>query len=156
MTKLINTPLFKSILIASCMLTSDVPAFVPPCVCAHDDPKDEPKVMKVSHKKKKPQPSSSSKKRFRSVVDSGATIHCIKDRSLFTHLDTSASVRVRVADKHVIHSAGVGTCAINLTASDGSAHTVLLHNCVYSPLFGDNLISTRRLWLDNKMSSHMG
>ena len=61
-----------------------------------------------------------------------------------------------MADKHVIHSVGVGTCAIKLAASDGSAHTVLLHNCVYSPLFGDNLISTRRLWLDNKMSTHMG
>ena len=71
--------------------------------------------------------SRSSKKRFRSVVDSGATIHCIKDRSLFTHLDTSKSVRVRVADNHVINSEGVGTCAVKLTASDGSVHTVLLH-----------------------------
>ena len=112
--------------------------------------------MKVNSDSRPRQSKSSKKKRFRSVVDSGATIHCIRDKSLFTHLDTSKSVRIRVADNHVINSEGVGQCAVNLRSSDGETHTIVLHNCVYSPLFSDNLISTRRLWRDNRISTHMG
>ena len=159
MTRLINTPLFRSVFIASCMLTGDVPLTIPkPPVCNVCDSHDpaQPSSMKVNSDSRSRQSKSSKKKRFRSVVDSGATIHCIRDKSLFTHLDTSKSVRIRVADNHVINSEGVGQCAVNLRSSDGETHTIVLHNCVYSPLFSENLISTRRLWRDNRISTHMG
>ena len=156
MTKLINTSLFRSVLIASCMLTSDVPSTIPPKPSMPTCPSCPPSIMKVAGDSSPRQSRSSKKRRSRSVVDSGATIHCIRDRSLFSHLDTSKSVRIRVADNRVINSEGVGTCAINLKSSNGETHTIILHNCVYSPLFSDNLISTRRLWRDNKISTHMG
>ena len=137
------------------MLASDIPCTVPRTT---DTPHtDEPRSsMRIDNTNTKRARSKSTKRRRRSVVDSGATIHCIRDKSLFTHLDTSKTVSVRVADKRAIQSEGVGTCAIQLQSADGASHTVMLHNCIYSPSFSENLISTRRLWLDNKMSTHMG
>ena len=153
MTKLIEHHLFRSLVLAACICTTSIPCGIPSHGDCNDDPNDET-VMKVpdhhSYKSRK-------KKRRKSVVDSGATIHCIKDRSLFTHLDTSQHVHVRVADNKMVTSQGVGTCAVKLkSASDGAMHTILLHNCIYVPDFQENLISTRRLWLDNRISTHMG
>ena len=71
-------------------------------------------------------------------------------------MDTSRHVKLRVADNRQILSTGVGTCAIKLKSADGHYHDFVLHNCIYSPHFNENLISTRRLWLDNKLSTHMG
>ena len=156
MTKLINTPLFRSVLVAACMLTGDVTLSPNSRPLEHDSSHPQPTVMKVTSDNKPNSKSRSTKKKCRSVVDSGATVHCIRDKSLFTHLDTSKSVRIRVADNRVINSEGVGTCAIKLKSSNGENHTIVLHNCVYSPLFSENLISTRRLWRDNQISTHMG
>ena len=159
MPLLINTPLFRSLLVASCMLSGDVPKAIPkPNAHRTNDNTFPPSSMKVSgsppaHRRKSAKP----KRRYsKSIVDSGATVHCIRDRSLFSHLDTTKTVSLRVADKRVIRAEGVGTCAVSLKSSDGKYHTVILHNCIYSPLFSENLISTRRLWLDNKISTHMG
>ena len=155
MTKLINNPFFRSVLIASCMLSGDVPCIIPRPL--DNDKLHEPVTsMKVSSDSTSRQSKSSKKKKFKSVVDSGATVHCIRDKSLFTHLDTSKTVRIRVADDRVINSEGVGTCAIKLNSSNGESHTIVLHNCVYSPLFSENLLSTRRLWRDTRISTHMG
>ena len=156
MTKLVSTPLFRTVLIASCMITGDVPYGVPHVPPRSESPPPTPTSMKVSSDSRPRRSKSSTKKKFRSVVDSGATVHCIRDKSLFTHLDVSKSIRIRVADNHVINSEGVGTCAVNLKSSNGDTHTIILHNCVYSPLFSDNLISTRRLWRDNRISTQMG
>ena len=160
MTRLINTTIFRSILVASCMLADETPAYIPKpnTTDQHDHSNTTPSPsMKVTGNHHARRPHSAKRRRHsKSVVDSGATVHCIRDRSLFTHLDTSKSVSLRVADKHVIRAEGVGTCAISLKSSNGEYHTVMLHNCIYSPLFSDNLISTRRLWLDNKLSTHMG
>ena len=137
MTKLINNPFFRSVLIASCMLSGDVPCIIPRPL--DNDKLHEPVTsMKVSSDSTSRQSKSSKKKKFKSVVDSGATVHCIRDKSLFTHLDTSKTVRIRVADDRVINSEGVGTCAIKLNSSNGESHTIVLHNCVYSPLFYHN------------------
>lgn len=155
MNKLIHTPLFRSVLIAACMLTGDVPLTIPRPASHAQSPR-QPSSMKVTSDSSPRKSRSSKKTKYRSIVDSGATIHCIRDKSLFTHLDTSKSVRIRVADNRVINSEGVGTCAINLRSSNGEYHTIVLHNCVYSPHFCENLISTRRLWLDNRISTHMG
>ena len=156
MVKLITSPLFRSCLIAACMITNDVPCMIPR-TRAHDtrDSTRTPTSMTVASDSKRPR-SKSSKRRRRTIVDSGATIHCIRDKSLFTHLDTSKSIRVKVADDRAIRSEGVGTCAVQLRSAAGSMHTVMLHNCVYSPRFSENLISTRRMWLDNKLRTVLG
>ena len=160
MTKLINTTAFRSILVASCMLAGRTPAFIPNPSTTDEHARSStspPPSMKVTGSPSSRRSKSAKRRRsIKSVVDSGATVHCIRDRSLFTHMDTSQSVSLRVADNHVIRAEGVGTCAVSLRSSNGELHTVMLHNCIYSPLFGDNLISTRRLWLDNKLSTHMG
>ena len=132
---------------------SDTPCGIPRA-CEHDH---NDTSMSVDSQASQPRSKSSKRRRrFKSIVDSGATIHCIKDRSLFTHIDTSRTINIRVADNRVVQSEGVGTCAVQLKSANGQKHTILLHNCVYSPQFGENLISTRRMWLDNRMSTHMG
>ena len=97
---------------------------------------------------------STKKRRVHTIVDSGASIHCINDKSMFVSLDCTKHVNIRVADDRVIVGEGVGTCEITLKDQNGKSHVELLHNCVYSPAFATNLISTRRLWKDNRISSH--
>ena len=160
MNKLVNTVAFRSILVAACMLAGETPAFIPTPSTSDQHARSStpaPPSMKVTGSPPSRRSRSAKKRRCsRSVVDSGATVHCIRDKSLFTHLDTTTTVTLRVADKHVIRAEGVGTCAVSLKSASGELHTVMLHNCIYSPMFSDNLISTRRLWLDNKLSTHMG
>ena len=154
-----RSPLFAKILLASCLICNDIPCIIPPSYTPPRHDKNEHTTCRVSGDRQAGRQgvrSSKRRRRHRSIVDSGATIHCIKDRSLFTFLDTSKHVSIRVADKQVIRSEGVGDCAIKLTSSNGHAHTIILRNCVYMPSFSDNLISTRRLWRDNKISTHLG
>ena len=83
----------------------------------------------------------STKKRRRAItstVDSGATIHCIKDKHLFTHMNKDHKVRLKVANGKIMHGEGVGDCIMKLTGDDGKLHDVVLHNCVYSPHFSAN------------------
>ena len=127
MTRLINTTIFRSILVALCMLADETPAYIPKpnTTDQHDHSNTTPSPsMKVTGNHHARRPHSAKRRRHsKSVVDSGATVHCIRDRSLFTHLDTSKSVSLRVADKHVIRAEGVGTCAISLKSSNGEYHT---------------------------------
>ena len=155
---LIHNKLFRSVLIASCMLAGPIPPVIPTKVNEPNDSDSssasaDTSTIKLSNESTRRQ---RKRKRYRTVVDSGASIHCIRDRSLFTYLDVTKSVRVKVANNHVINSAGVGTCAIKVKSSIGETHTIVLQNCVYSPQFSDNLISTRRLWRDSKISTHLG
>ena len=90
------------------------------------------------------------------VIDSGATIHCINDKSLFTSFDPSRIINVVVANNQVITCEGAGTVVLPLTNDQGITRQVVLHNCVYSPHFGTNLISVRRLWKDNRISTRFG
>ena len=90
------------------------------------------------------------------TVDSGATIHCINDMSLFTDFDPSKQVNVVVANKQVLKCHGVGTVVLPLADSSGVVKNVVLHNCVYSPTFSTNLISVKRLWKDSRVSTHFG
>ena len=159
MPRLISSSLFKHCLVAACLISHEhTPIHIPPgpthdaCISCEN----EPPVAKLAGRGYASHVKSAKKKRRRAIVDSGATIHCIKDRSLFTHLDTSKHVDLRVANNQMIRSEGVGTCAIEMTSSDGKKHVITLNNCVYSPMFSENLISTRRLWLEHKISCHLG
>ena len=77
------------------------------------------------------------------VVDSGATLHCINDISLFDSINHDhPPVELRVANGKVLRAHAVGTVKLQLAAEDGSTSEILLHNCVYHPSFSHNL-----LWL---------
>ena len=121
MTKLINTVAFRSILVASCMLAGETPAFIPTLRTSEQHARSgtpAPPSMTVTGSPPTRRARSAKKRRCsKSVVDSGATVHCIRDKSLFTHLDTTKTVTLRVADKHVIRAEGVGTCAVSLKSA---------------------------------------
>ena len=68
------------------------------------------------------------------TVDSGATIHCINDLSLFVDFDASKKVKITVANKQVIVGEGVGTVIIPLIDANGKVKNVVLHHCVYNPM----------------------
>ena len=94
------------------------------------------------------------KKNHSWVVDSGATIHCVNDFSLLSSVYTDADpVHIKVANGRVLRASAVGTARVSLADATGRLHEVVLHNVVYHPAFHDNLLSVRRLWRDNRMST---
>ena len=68
--------------------------------------------------------SKKGRRKHVSTVDSGATIHCIKDRNLFTNLDTNRKVRLKVANGKIMTGDGVGDCVMKLTGNDGNGYRV--------------------------------
>ena len=49
------------------------------------------------------------------IVDSGATIHCVGDRSLLTHVYSHhAPVNIKVADNRVVTAHAVGSAVVKL------------------------------------------
>ena len=91
------------------------------------------------------------------VVDSGATLHCINDISLFDSIDHDhPPVKLRVANGKILVAHAVGTVKLKLQQPDGSITEVLLHNVVFHPDFSHNLLSVRRLWRDNRIETRFG
>ena len=91
------------------------------------------------------------------TVDSGATIHCINDASLFKHFTTPKhSVRIVTANNGVIYAEAIGTVEVVLLDANGHEQTITLHNVAYSPHFHTNLISVRRLWRDSGIKTRFG
>ena len=93
-------------------------------------------------------------KHRRYCVDSGASVHCINDASMFDHVyEDHPEVKVTVANKQVLTAKAVGTVKVTLTNQHNHTHTVTLHNVVYRPNFSENLLSVRRLWKDSRIST---
>ena len=90
------------------------------------------------------------------IVDSGATIHCVGDRSLLTQVYTDQPpVRIRVANGQMVTAHAVGSATVKLVDDKGKKHEITLHNVVFHPSFGKhNLLSVRRLWRHNRISAH--
>ena len=110
--------------------------------CINDDRKSKSKY-------------TSKRKRKRLTVDSGASVHCINDKSLFEHTyDDHPPVNVYVANKQKLTAMAVGTVRIHLTSTKGKSTDYVLHNVVYHPDFSENLISVHRLWKDSRLSTH--
>ena len=87
-------------------------------------------------------------------VDSGASVHCINDASMFEHVyEAHPQVRVTVANKQVLTAQAVGTVKVSLTNQHNQIHQITLHNVVYHPDFSGNLLSVRRLWKDSRIST---
>jgi hypothetical protein len=80
------------------------------------------------------------------TVDSGATVHCIGDNSLFCHVYKNHPViNLIVADDRRVRVQMVGAVRIGLVDTKGSTREIIIHNVCYHPDFGDNLLSVRRL-----------
>ena len=78
----------------------------------------------------------------------------MNDFSLLTSVYTDHQpVTIRVADKRVLRAHAVGTVVTHLKDDKGRDHQITLHNVVYHPDFGCNLLSVRRLWRDNRLST---
>ena len=57
--------------------------------------------------------------------------------------------RIKVADNRTLSAQAVGTAILPLHDTHGRTHHITLHNVIYHPNFHTNLLSVRRLWLDN-------
>lgn len=79
------------------------------------------------------------------TVDSGATIHCISNPSLFTRTYPDRVIKVRVANGDVLASHSVGDCDVQLRDSNNVLRTFHLSNVVYHPQFSENLLSVHLL-----------
>ena len=113
-----------------------------------------PKCVHVALDSPKPTCSKKRKSQYEWIVDSGATVHCVNDFSLLTSVYTDHQpVTIRVADKRVLRAHAVGTVVTHLKDDKGRDHQITLHNVVYHPDFGCNLLSVRRLWRDNRLST---
>ena len=56
---------------------------------------------------------------------------------------------IKVADNRRLSAQAVGTAILPLHDTHGKTHHITLHNVIYHPNFHTNLLSVRRLWLDN-------
>ena len=97
------------------------------------------------------------KRKPRYTVDSGATIHCINDPSLFTSCYTpDHPIVISTANGSRITATLVGNVDVQMEDAQGRMRTITLYNCVYSPHFHSNLISVRRLWKDSRIKTRFG
>jgi len=86
------------------------------------------------------------------VIDSGASIHCVSDPSLLTSVHYKhPPVLIKVADNRTLRAHAVGTAILPLLDQHNRTHHITLHNVIYHPNFHTNLLSVRRLWLDNQV-----
>ena len=112
---------------------------LPKACCIHDD-----------RRKYSKREGSRKRKGRRYTVDSGASVHCINDKSLFDSVyDNHPTVRITVANRQVIEAEAVGTATLQIVNEDGVHKSITLHNVVYHPSFSENLLSVSRLWKDN-------
>ena len=156
MTTLFPCTLFKNMLLLTCVACAACEKRIREAPDEHECVNDA-SIVNDSVKSTREGIRSKKKRRLRgTIVDSGASVHCIRDKSLFTHIDYSRKVKLFVADNRSIVSEGVGQCVIKMQDEHGVLHDIVLHNCVYSPHFAANLISTRRLWRDNSMETRFG
>jgi len=105
------------------------------------------KAVKSSHRRK----SSTW------LHDSGASMHCCSDLSLFhTIRRVSNAGSLVTANNERIPITHVGTIVLTLQATNGNLHQILLPNVVYSPTFSKNILSVSRLWHENRLSTKFG
>jgi len=84
------------------------------------------------------------------VIDSSASVHCTSDPTLLTSVYYKhPPVLIKVADNRTLQAHAVGTAILSLLDQHHKTHHVTLHNVIYHPNFHTNLLSVRRLWLDN-------
>jgi hypothetical protein len=78
------------------------------------------------------------------LVDSGATHHCVRERSLFSSFRPGKHI-VRVANDKTISSTGKGDVRLTVKSSSGSNLLVTLRDVFFVPSLANNIFSTNRL-----------
>ena len=87
------------------------------------------------------------------ILDSGATVHCFNDLTLFHSMDPTAKLpNLRVANGGFSKVVAVGTVRINLLDSEGNPKLLELKNALYVPDMKFNLISVKRMYRDSKIT----
>jgi hypothetical protein len=76
------------------------------------------------------------------LLDSGATHHCIRSRALFESFRPTKVV-VRLANSRTIIATGIGTVRLHLPPN--GMQSLLLEEVLFTPAFGNNILSTNRL-----------
>ena len=80
-------------------------------------------------------------------VDSGATISCTNDSTIFETIDDiKPSLQVKVANGQVVRPTLCGTVRLNLRDKENKNHSILLRNVFYSPDFSANLLSVDEIY----------
>ena len=89
------------------------------------------------------------------ILDSGATSSCTSDLSVFTTFSYDVPFpRIRVANGKYAKVQGVGDVVLHISDSVSNTTVQLkLKNVLYIPEIPVNLISTRALWNDGKITS---
>jgi len=100
--------------------------------------------------------TSRTKYDYKWIVDSGATKSCCNDLSKFKSIDRSKQIPVKTYGGGIIFAQGIGTVEITVCTNSGDERKILLRNVLYCPDAPCNLISTRRLWKDNKIKTVFG
>ena len=103
----------------------------------------------------------SSKKRRNSrrwLHDSGASVHCCNDISMFHsfYSDDVPKPTLRVANGNLVQVEQMGTVVLNLQNQHGKFDRVLITNVAYTPSFNQNILSVSRLWHENRLSTKFG
>lgn len=145
-------PLSWSLVCAMCTSCSQLSSTPPPIATSVN--KIDQRAFTVAPDRKRPRVGSTKKKRRSHVVDSGASVHCINDKSQFeTIYEDHHPVHITVANKQVLTAEAVGTVKLFMRNHLGRVREITLHNVVYHPDFSDNLLSVHRLWKDNRIST---
>ena len=88
------------------------------------------------------------------VLDSGATVHCFNDLTLFHSLDHNAHLpKLRVANGDFSQVVAVGTVRIQLKDTKGKPKWLELKGALYVPTLKFNLISVKRMYRDSRITT---
>ena len=95
-----------------------------------------------------------SSTRSRWLIDSGASVHCVNNKSMLksVYKDRHRTV-IQTADKSKVKVHAVGSCEITLIDVHNRPRVYTLHNVVYHPSFPINLLSSSSLLKHNKIST---
>jgi hypothetical protein len=77
------------------------------------------------------------------LVDSGATHHCVREKSAFSTFRPGSRI-VRVANNHAIAATGTGEVMIDVRDTSGRVQTITLRDVFFVPSLSNNIFSTNR------------
>lgn len=101
---------------------------------------------------------SFSKRVLQWLVDSGATIHVVDDISCLSRITSrDCSASLRVANGQNCKVLAIGEVDLELRDGDtGQTRTIVLKNVHVAPGIDTCVISTRKLWRDNRIRTKFG
>ena len=79
------------------------------------------------------------------IIDSGATCHISSNKRFFTDLNMKHHEKINVANGNEVKTEGRGSGTIQFLNQNSEVSSVTLHNVLYIPEIGGNLLSVRKL-----------